>query len=78
MNARMVRSTWLKTVIDGEENKRFNIFGVLTPPSKIGDFYFLMQRTHLMILIELEYCGRFSMYGRLEIILFLISIISIP
>ena len=48
----------------------FKLFGSLTLPSKIGDFYLLTQRTCLTRLIELECCVRFSIYGHLEIIYF--------
>ena len=67
----------LKTIIDGAVH-RFQSIWSLTLPRKVGAFYLLMQRTFLMRLIESECCGRFVIYGRLEVILFLTDIVAIP
>ena len=50
--------------------KEFNIFETLTLPKHIGDFYLLMKKTPLTRLVQLECCGGFVIYGRLELILF--------
>ena len=48
----------------------FNILGTLTLPNKIGGVYLLTQKTPLMILIESECCGRFSINDRMELVFF--------
>ena len=46
----------------------FNILGTLTLPNKIGGVYLLTQKTPLMVLIESECCGRFSINDRMELV----------
>ena len=54
----------------------FNIFGMLTFPQKIGDFYLWMPKTLSTRSIALELFVQFSIYGRLDLVLILISIVG--
>ena len=56
----------------------FNIFWTLILLNQIGDFNLLIQKLYLMRLIESECCGRFAIYGHLELVLFLTVIVKIP
>ena len=68
--------TGLKVVIGGAVHG-VNLFGTLALPRKIGVFYLFTQRTPLMRSIKLECCGRFAIYGRLDLVLFLNAFVPI-
>ena len=54
----------------------FKLFGTLTHPQNIVDFYSWMQKRLSRISIALGCFGQFAIYARPEIILFLILIVT--
>ena len=60
----------------GDVYMAFKLFGTLTRAQKIQVFYLLTPKSRSTESIALECCGRFSIYGLPELVLFLIVIVN--